>query len=78
MLSYMFANADVSKLYCVMGRSDSISVVDTKLKAVESVVDLHTSLSASTTILNVTENAKTTMFRFPAIPLSLLLISIFH
>ena len=38
--SYMFANDDVSKLYTLNIRSDSVSVIDVPAKTVEKVIDL--------------------------------------
>ena len=40
--NFMFANNDVSKLYTLNTRSDSITVIDVKSKTVERVIDLHT------------------------------------
>ena len=37
---YMFANDDVSKLYTLNARSDSVSVIDVSTKTVEKVIDL--------------------------------------
>ncbi|HIH20499.1 TPA: hypothetical protein HA244_04500, partial [Candidatus Micrarchaeota archaeon] len=39
--SYVFANDDYSKIYSVNIRSDSVSVIGVKSKAVEKVIDLH-------------------------------------
>ncbi len=39
--SYLFANDDYSKIYSLNSRSDSVSVIDVKSKAVEKVIDLH-------------------------------------
>jgi len=39
--SFIFANDDYSKVYSLNIRSDSISVIDVKSKAVEKVIDLH-------------------------------------
>ena len=40
MPNYMFANDDVSKLYTLNARSDSVSVIDVSTKTVEKVIDL--------------------------------------
>jgi uncharacterized protein (TIGR03437 family) len=39
--SFMFANDDYSKIYCVNIRSDNVSVIDVKSKTEEKVIDLH-------------------------------------
>jgi DNA-binding beta-propeller fold protein YncE len=39
--AFIFANDDYSKIFVVTFRSDSISVIDVKLKAVEHIIDLH-------------------------------------
>jgi len=39
--SYAFANDDINKIYILNGRSDSVSVIDVKSKALEKVIDLH-------------------------------------
>ncbi|GAH86352.1 unnamed protein product, partial [marine sediment metagenome] len=39
--AFVFANDDHSKIFTVTFRSDSISVIDVKSKAVEKVIDLH-------------------------------------
>lgn len=39
--SFAFANDDCSKIYALNGRSDSVSVIDVKSKAVEKIIDLH-------------------------------------
>ncbi len=40
----MFPNQDYSKIYCVNGRSDNVSVIDVKSKREERVIDLHSYL----------------------------------
>jgi len=42
--NFIFANDDHSKIYSLNIRSDSVSVIDVKSKAVERVIDLHTYL----------------------------------
>ncbi len=37
----LFSNGDCSKIYCLNGRSDSVSVIDTSSRAEENVIDLH-------------------------------------
>jgi hypothetical protein len=54
----LFANADFSKIYCLLGRSDSISVIDTVSKTLEKVIDLHSSLYVTTRVVNVQVFAK--------------------
>jgi len=39
--SFLFANDDYSKIYCLHGRSDNVSVIDVNSKAEEKVIDLH-------------------------------------
>ncbi len=39
---FMFANEDVSRLYTLNKRSDSVTVIDVKTKTVVKVIDLHT------------------------------------
>jgi len=39
--NYIFANDDHSKIYSLNIRSDSVSVIDVKSKAVEGIIDLH-------------------------------------
>jgi len=39
--NFMFANDDYSRIYCLNGRSDSVSVIDVNSKTVEKVIDLH-------------------------------------
>ena len=39
--SFLFANDDHSKIYCLNSRSDSVSVIDVNSKAVEEIIDLH-------------------------------------
>jgi len=38
---YVFANDDLSKIYTLNVRSDTVSVIDVKSKALEKVIDLH-------------------------------------
>lgn len=57
--NYLFANDDFSKLYCLMCRSDSISVIDVKSKTVEKVIDLHSPLTPTTKTFTVQSNTKT-------------------
>lgn len=46
--SYAFANDDFSKIYCLNGRSDNVSVIDVESKVVEKVIDLHAYLLRDT------------------------------
>jgi hypothetical protein len=39
--NFAFTNNDYSKIYCLNGRSDNVSVIDIGSKAVERVIDLH-------------------------------------
>jgi len=39
--TFLFANDDYSKIYCLNGGSDNVSVIDVNSKAVEKVIDLH-------------------------------------
>lgn len=39
--TFLFANDDYSKIYCLNGASDNVSVIDVNSKAVEKVIDLH-------------------------------------
>jgi len=41
MPSFMFANDDYSKIYCLNIRSDNVSVIDVKSEVEEKVIDLH-------------------------------------
>ncbi len=39
--NFAFTNDDCSKIYCLNGRSDNVSVIDVTAKTVEKVIDLH-------------------------------------
>jgi hypothetical protein len=55
---YMVTNQDFTKIYCMMGMSDSITVVDVKSRTVEKVINLHNSIPTTTTTLKVTGFSK--------------------
>ena len=65
--NYIFADDDYSRIYTLNIRSDSVSVIDVKSKAVEKVIDLHAyvrdtstaTLTLPSTTLTITSTADT-------------------
>jgi len=66
--NYMFADDDYSRIYTLNSRSDSVSVIDVRSKAIEKVIDLHAyvrdtstaTLTLPPTTLTTTSTAETT------------------
>jgi hypothetical protein len=56
--TFAFSNSDCSKIFCLMARSDTVSVIDTKTKTVEKVIDLHKTLSPTTITKTFLQNNK--------------------
>jgi len=57
--TFLFANDNYSKIYCLMVRSDTVSVIDVNSKTVEKDIDLHSSLAPETKTFSVQADTKT-------------------